>query len=103
MPLGAEANTQILRGAVAAEKGGSGFFNVVVDPDGVVRRVPLALPYGRDPDGQLGLLRLDRRTDVAALLPPEDRGNGAELRRRGSRQLEFGSNVTVRPKTGRRG
>jgi adenylate cyclase len=50
IPHGAEANTETLTGAVASEKGGSGYFNVVVDPDGVVRRVPLALPYGQDPD-----------------------------------------------------
>jgi adenylate cyclase len=50
IPHGAEANTETLTGAVASEKGGSGFFNVVIDPDGVVRRVPLALPYGQDPD-----------------------------------------------------
>jgi adenylate cyclase len=50
IPRGAEANTDVLTGAIASEKGGSGFFNVVTDPDGVVRRVPLALPYGRDPD-----------------------------------------------------
>jgi len=50
LPLGAEANIDVLTGAVAAEKGGTGFFNVVTDADTVVRRVALALPYGRDPD-----------------------------------------------------
>ena len=49
-PLGAEANIQVLTGAVAAEKGGTGFFTVTTDPDTVVRRTPLALPSGRDPD-----------------------------------------------------
>jgi adenylate cyclase len=48
VPGGAEANTEILTGAVASERGGSGFFNVVVDADTVVRRIPLAIPYGRD-------------------------------------------------------
>jgi adenylate cyclase len=50
LPLGAEANIEVLTEAVAGEKGGTGFFNVVTDADTVVRRVALALPYGRDPD-----------------------------------------------------
>ncbi len=50
IPRGAEANAEIFTGAVASEKGGAGYFNVVVDADSVVRRVPLATPYGRDPD-----------------------------------------------------
>jgi adenylate cyclase len=49
-PRGVEANAAIFTGAVASEKGGAGFFQVSVDPDGVVRRLPMALPYGRDPD-----------------------------------------------------
>lgn len=50
VPRGAEANSPVLNGAVASEIGGTGFFNVTVDADGVVRRLPLAIPYGRDPD-----------------------------------------------------
>ncbi len=50
LPRGAEANTELLTGAVASEKGGCGFFNVFVDADTVVRQVPLAIPYGRDAD-----------------------------------------------------
>ncbi|MGA8142435.1 MAG: adenylate/guanylate cyclase domain-containing protein [Candidatus Acidiferrales bacterium] len=50
IPRGAEANTPVLTGAVAAEKGGTGYFNVLIDADGVVRRLPLALPYGLDAD-----------------------------------------------------
>lgn len=50
LPKGAEANSEVLTAAIASEKGGSGFFNVVIDADGVVRRLWLALPYGRDPD-----------------------------------------------------
>ena len=49
-PRGAEANTDVIHEAITAEKGGSGFFNIVTDADGVVRQVPLALPYGRSPD-----------------------------------------------------
>ena len=50
VPKGAEANAEIYTGAMAADKAGSGFFDIVTDPDGVVRRALLALPYGRDPD-----------------------------------------------------
>src|ERR1700751_6397360 len=41
VPRGAEANTDLLTGAVASEAGGTGDFNVIVDADGVVRHVPL--------------------------------------------------------------
>jgi len=50
VPRGAEANAELLTGAVASEKGGCGFFNVFVDADTVVRQMPLAIPYGRDAD-----------------------------------------------------
>jgi adenylate cyclase len=50
VPRGTEANTALLTDAVASEKGGCGFFNVYVDADTVVRKVPLAIPYGRDAD-----------------------------------------------------
>jgi adenylate cyclase len=49
LPRGAEANTAIFTEAVAAKKG-VGFFNVFLDADSVVRHLPLAIPYGRDPD-----------------------------------------------------
>jgi adenylate cyclase len=49
VPRGAEANTAIFTEAVAAKKG-VGFFNVFLDADSVVRHLPLAIPYGRDPD-----------------------------------------------------
>jgi adenylate cyclase len=48
VPHGAEANTDVFTGALAADKAGCGFFNIVSDPDGVVRRSLLAIPYGRD-------------------------------------------------------
>jgi adenylate cyclase len=50
VPRGAEANNEVLTGALAGEKGGTGFINVIIDADGVVRRTPLAIPYGRDPE-----------------------------------------------------
>jgi len=49
LPRGAEANAAIFTEAVAAKKG-VGFFNVFLDADSVVRHLPLAIPYGRDPD-----------------------------------------------------
>ncbi len=50
VPRGAEANSILLTGAVAAEAGGTGYFNCIVDADGVVRRMALATPFGLDPD-----------------------------------------------------
>lgn len=50
VPRGAESNAQIFTAAVSSEKGGCGFFNVALDPDTVVRRAFLAIPYGRDKD-----------------------------------------------------
>lgn len=50
LPKGAEANSETFTDAIVTGKGSAGFFNVIGDPDGVVRRVVLALPYGRDPD-----------------------------------------------------
>jgi adenylate cyclase len=50
VPRGAEANSDLLTGAVAAEVGGTGYFNCIVDADGVVRRMALATPFGLDAD-----------------------------------------------------
>jgi adenylate cyclase len=49
LPRGAEANAAVFTDAVADKKG-VGFFNVFLDADSVVRRLPLAIPYGRDPN-----------------------------------------------------
>lgn len=48
VPKGAEANEDLLTGALSSDQAGTGFFNVVPDPDGVVRRALLAIPYGTD-------------------------------------------------------
>jgi adenylate cyclase len=50
LPRGTEANSDVLTAAVVSEQGGTGFFNVLIDADGVVRRIPLALPFGLDAD-----------------------------------------------------
>jgi len=47
LPEGAQANIPQLTDALRGEHKATGFFNVLADPDGVVRRVPLAIPYGR--------------------------------------------------------
>jgi adenylate cyclase len=50
LPRGAEANLEVLTSALPADTSATGFFNVFADPDGVVRRGQLALPYGRSSD-----------------------------------------------------
>jgi adenylate cyclase len=49
LPAGAQSNIPLLTDALNSNSANkaSGFFNVFPDPDGVVRRVPLAIPYGR--------------------------------------------------------
>jgi adenylate cyclase len=98
LPQGAEANTQIISGAIASEKGGAGFFNVWPDPGGVVRRVPMAIPYGRDPDPANWdfYASIDVQTLRLYYKLPDDKttlyfGDG------GVASIEFGPNVTVHP------
>jgi adenylate cyclase len=47
VPRGAEANLDSLTGALSGDSSWTGFFNEPPDPDGVVRRTTLLLPYGR--------------------------------------------------------
>jgi len=47
LPRGTQANIEILTNALRGEQASTGFFNVQPDPDGVVRRALLAVPYGR--------------------------------------------------------
>ena len=98
VPRGAEANSDLLTDAVASEVGGTGYFNVVVDADGVVRHVPLALPYGLDPDR--GNWDMYASVDVQALrvylaLPTQQTvlsyGPG------GIFNIEFGHKLSVHP------
>ncbi|MCL6481421.1 MAG: adenylate/guanylate cyclase domain-containing protein [Firmicutes bacterium] len=49
-PRGALANLEAFSMAQPAEAVTTGYFNILSDPDGVVRRVPLVLPYGRSED-----------------------------------------------------
>ncbi len=47
LPEGAQANMPLFTDALRGGNKATGFFNVFPDPDGVVRRAPLAIPYGR--------------------------------------------------------
>jgi len=47
VPRGAEANLDSLTSALSGDSSWTGFFNEPPDPDGVVRRATLLLPYGR--------------------------------------------------------
>jgi adenylate cyclase len=98
LPIGAEANIDVLTGAVAAEKGGTGFFTVTTDPDSVVRRVPLALPYGRGPDK--GLWDMYASIDVQALrifLGLSNQQTILNFGGAGVVSLEFGPDLIVKP------
>jgi adenylate cyclase len=98
VPRGAEANSDLLNGAVASEQGGCGFFTVVVDADGVVRDLPLALPYGRDPDRKNWDMYAS--IDVQALRLYFGLSNEQTVLKYGPGgvfNIEFGSKLTVHP------
>src|SRR5271170_3213795 len=97
-PVAAEANLKILSDALAAGHGATGFFNVFADPDGVVRKGILALPFGLSPkkadwdlyaslDVQIVRSYLDLSNDKIILSFGE---NGIE-------NIEFGSSDVVEP------
>jgi adenylate cyclase len=98
VPRGAEANTQILSSVISSENGGSGFFNVWPDPGGVVRRMPMAIPYGRDPDPKNWDLYAS--IDVQTLRLYYHLANEKTVLYFGDAGIagiEFGSNATVHP------
>jgi adenylate cyclase len=98
VPRGAEANAEIFTGAVASEKGGAGFFTVVVDADSVVRRLPLAIPYGRDPE--LKNWDFYASLDVQAIrlyLGLKDEETILNYGAAGITSIEFGPNLIVHP------
>jgi adenylate cyclase len=93
-----EGNTELLTGVVASEKGGSGFFNVAVDADTVVRRMLLAIPYGRDPDR--ANWDMYASIDVQALrlyLGLTNEQTVLNYGGAGVTSLEFGPKLTVHP------
>ncbi len=98
VPRGAEANIELLTGAIASEKGGCGFFNITVDPDTVVRRLPLAIPYGRDQNRTNWDMYAS--IDVQALRIYLGLPNEATVLNYGGAGVagvEFGPQLTVRP------
>jgi len=98
VPRGAEANSDLLTGAVASEAGGTGYFNVIVDADGVVRHVPLALPFGLDKDR--GNWDMYASVDVQALriyLGLSTQKTVLTYGPGGIFNIEFGPNLSVHP------
>src|ERR1700722_1753604 len=98
VPRGAEANAPDFTAAVASEKGGAGFFNVTVDADSVVRRLPLAIPYGRDPN--LANWDFYPSLDVQAIrlfLGLRDEDMKLNYGDAGITTLQFGPHLTVHP------
>lgn len=98
VPRGAEGNADVFVGAIAAEKGGAGFFNVPVDADTVVRRILLAIPYGRDEDRKnwdfypsLDVQTVRQYLDLSSDQPVLIYGDA------GIASLEFGPKLVVHP------
>ena len=98
VPKGAEANSDELNEAVASEKGGTGFFNVQIDADGVVRQMCLALPYGRGAD--LDDWNIFASVDVQVLrlfLGVKSEETILYFGKAGVTSIEFGNKLVVRP------
>jgi adenylate cyclase len=98
LPRGAEANAAVFTGAVSSEKGGCGFFNVFLDPDTVVRRSFLAIPYGRDKDR--ANWDIYASMDVQAVRLYLGLGNQDTILNFGEAgvaSIEFGKNIVVKP------
>jgi adenylate cyclase len=98
LPRGAQANIPILTDALRGENKATGFFNIFTDPDGVVRRVPLAIPYGRSANRAEWDLyaSIDVQTIRFYLDLPLEKIiiNFGET---GIEGLEFGRSITVQP------
>jgi adenylate cyclase len=98
IPRGAEANEDLFTGALASDRAGSGFFNVLPDPDGVVRRALLAIPFGTDPNP--ANWDFYASMDVQALrlfLNLSDQQTVLDYGPDGIVALEFGPYATVHP------
>jgi len=98
VPRGAEANSPDLTAAVASEAGGTGYFNCIIDADGVVRRIALATPYGFDQDR--ANWDMYASIDVQAVrlflgLPNQE--TILWYGRNGVASIEFGPRLKVRP------
>ena len=98
VPLAAEANIGPLTDALGGDRGSTGFFNVRPDPDGIIRRAMLALPYGRSKNRAEWDLyaSMDVQTVRYYLNLPNEKiilNFGAA----GLENLEFGSSILVQP------
>lgn len=98
VPRGAEANEDLLTGALSSDQAGTGFFNIMPDPDGVVRRALLAIPYGTD--SNLANWDFYASMDVQALrlfLNLSNQQTVLDYGPNGIVALEFGPYATVTP------
>ncbi len=97
-PVGPQANIAQLTDALRTGRSSSGFFNVITEPDGAVRRALLALPYGREADAadwpfypsldlETARVYLDVRSEQTALY----------LTDAGLERIELSDKLTVRP------
>jgi adenylate cyclase len=98
LPRGAQANTETLTNALKSDAAATGFFNVFTDPDGIVRRAVLALPYGRDPDRANWDLyaSIDVQT-IKLYLGLKDDQTVLNFGGAGVASLEFGPHASVHP------
>jgi adenylate cyclase len=98
VPRGAEANSPVLNTAVASEVGGTGYFNVIIDADGIVRRIALATPYGidKDPANWDMYASIDVQT-IRLYLGLPNQQTILWYGRNGVASVEFGPKLKVRP------
>jgi adenylate cyclase len=97
-PIAAEANVDVLTDALRGEQSATGFFNVFQDPDGVVRRATMAMPFGLSKDKKDWDLYASLDVQVVRLFLglANDRivlnfgANGIE-------SIEFGSSDVIQP------
>jgi len=98
LPPGAQANLPIFRDALRGDNAATGFFNVRADPDGVVRRAQLVLPFSptKDPADA----DLYASLDVQALRLYLGRSNNETIlnySETGVTNIEFGPTLRVKP------
>ena len=98
LPRGAQANLEMLTEALPFETAATGFFNVFPDADGVVRRVPLVLPYGRARDfADWDLYASLEVQAVRLFLGLENEQVVLSFGEAGIEAVEFGPGIRVRP------
>jgi len=98
VPRGAQANIEILSRALLDGGGTTGFFNVTPDPDGVVRRAVLALPYARSGSPADADMYASMDVQTARLfLGLPDAQTVLNFGAAGIESLEFGPSLSVTP------